>query len=146
MNRGKQRAFTGFGISLLLLFAFAVFVKLNFRTVIVDGHSMEPTLQPEEKVLVSSAYWLVGGIRHKDIVVLKDPGGNGYIIKRVAFLGGERIPVDKWPETRRLEEGEFILPEGSLYVLGDNALQSEDSRRFGPVKMNQVIGKVVVRP
>ena len=146
MARKKQKAFTGFGMSLIGLFAFAVFMNLNFRTVIVDGRSMLPTLNPEERVVVSKAYWLVGPVHDGDIVVIHDPTAPGFIIKRVFRMGGEQVPVDKWPSFHHLTEGPYTVPEGNVFVLGDNLTQSEDSRVFGPVPFNRIVGKVVVRP
>ncbi len=142
----RKRAATGLGLTLTLLFLFAIFMNLNFHTVIVDGQSMMPTFQPEDRVVVSKAYWLVGGIHDKDIVVIKDPTGDGYIIKRVFRMAGESVPVDKWPDNRRLEDGPYTVPDGMVYVLGDNLPESEDSRKFGPVSNDKIIGKVVVRP
>jgi signal peptidase I len=146
MKKRKQAAFTGFGLTLLLLFAFALFLNLNFHSVIVDGQSMLPTLTPGQRVMVSKAYWLVGDISDKDIVVIRDPTANGFIIKRVFRMGGETVPVDKWPEFRHLEDGPYTVPDGEVYVLGDNLLESEDSRKFGPIGVDKIIGKVVVRP
>jgi signal peptidase I len=142
----RKRAATGFGLTLAILFLFALFLNLNFHTVIVDGQSMLPTLAPGQRVVVSKAYWLVGAIHNKDIVVIKDPTGTGYIIKRVFRMGGEQVPIDKWPEFRKLETGTYIVPKEEVYVLGDNLGESEDSRKFGPVGVDKIIGKVVVRP
>lgn len=142
----RKRAATGFGLTLALLFFFALFMNLNFHTVIVDGMSMWPTLQPDEHVVVSKAYWLVGPIHDKDIVVIRDPTGDGFIIKRVFRMGGEEVPLDKWPDFRKMESGSYIVPAGEVYVLGDNLPESEDSRKFGPVSVSKIIGKVVVRP
>ncbi len=145
MATGKTRKFkVGFG--LIVVFAFAVFLKLDFRSVIVDGHSMLPTLTPGERVIVSNAYWLVGAVRDGDIVVVKDPGSSGFIIKRVFRLAGERVPLDKWPGFHHLEDGPYSVPDGNIYVLGDNQTQSEDSRIFGPVPQKSIVGKVVIRP
>jgi signal peptidase I len=146
MGTTKRGAFRGVGFGLVVAFVFALFLKLDFRSVIVDGHSMLPSLTPGERVIVSNAYWLVGAIHDGDIVVVRDPGSSGFIIKRVFKMGGEKVPVDKWPDSRHLEDGEYSVPEGDIYVLGDNLQQSEDSRRFGPVPLNKVIGKVVIRP
>lgn len=142
----KKRAATGFGLTLAILFFFALFMNLNFHTVIVDGQSMLPTFRPDDKVVVSKAYWLVGAIRDKDIVVIKDPTGTGYIIKRVFRMAGEDVPVDKWPYFHHIVDGPYTVPDGDVYVLGDNLPESEDSRRFGPVETSKIIGKVVVRP
>ena len=81
-----------------------------------------------------------------DIVVIQDPEGDGFIIKRVFKMGGESVPVEKFPAFHHLEDGAYVVPEGNVFVLGDNLTQSEDSRVFGPVPLNRVIGKVVVRP
>jgi len=146
MRTGKRGAFKGVGFGLIVVFAFAIFLKLDFRSVIVDGHSMLPSLTPGERVIVSDAYWLVGPIRDGDIVVVRDPGSTGFIIKRVFRMAGEKVPVDKWPDFHHLEDGEYSVPEDNIYVLGDNLQQSEDSRRFGPVLRKNIIGKVVIRP
>lgn len=146
MNIGKTRKFKGVGFGLFVVFAFSVFLKLDFRSVIVDGRSMLPSLTPGERVIVSDAYWLVGPVRDGDIVVVKDPGSAGFIIKRVFRLAGEKVPVDKWPDFHHLEDGEYSVPEDNIYVLGDNLQQSEDSRRFGPIPQKNIVGKVVIRP
>jgi signal peptidase I len=144
----KRAAFTGFGVTLFVLFGFAIFLNLNFHSVIVDGQSMLPTLTPGQKVWVSKAYWLVGPIHDGDVVVMKDPTADtGFIIKRVFRMGGETVPVDKWPFARRLAQGTYTVPTGTVYVLGDNQLKgmSEDSRFFGPVRQETIIGKVIVK-
>ena len=146
MGSVKRGAFRGVGFGLVVAFVFAVFLKLDFRSVIVDGHSMLPSLTPGERVVVSDAYWLVGGIHDGDIVVIRDPGSSGFIIKRVFRMAGERVPIDKWPDFHHLEDGEYKVPDGDVYLLGDNLQQSEDSRRFGPQPLSKVIGKVVIRP
>lgn len=139
---GQKRAFQGFGLLVLLGFAVLLY-KMDLKSVIVDGHSMEPTLQPGERVITSRAFWLFGRIRHDNIVVFKDPSGAGFIIKRVFRTAGETVPLDMWPADHKIEDGPYVVPEGTVYVLGDNARQSEDSRRFGPVQLDRIIGKVV---
>lgn len=143
--RYKTKLITGFGIALLYVLAFSVFFVTNFRTVVVSGPSMLPTFHSGTRVLVSRAYWLVGPIKPKDIVVIKGEGGE-YIIKRVYKMGGETVDAYNAPRTWNLMEGEYKVPENNVYVLGDNREVSEDSRAFGPVDLNRIIGKVVVRP
>ncbi|CAN5423966.1 signal peptidase I [soil metagenome] len=146
MRKGKKRLITGFGSILLLVLALAVFVATNSKTVQVSGVSMLPTLHDGQRVLVSSAYWLVGPLRHEDIVVIHDTGPTGFIIKRIKYLGGEKVPFEDTPDDARLADGAFVVPVGRAFVMGDNRPQSEDSRRFGPVKLTDIIGKVVVWP
>jgi signal peptidase I len=146
MKRGQKRAFTGFGVVMLVVLAFSVIFFLNFKTVQVSGESMLPTLKDGRRVLVSRAYWLVGPLRDKDIVVLKDSGPTGYIIKRIAYLPGEEVDWKLMPESHPLSEGKFKVPDGTVYVLGDNLPASEDSRKFGPVPVTEVLGKVLIWP
>lgn len=142
----RERAITGFGVLLLFVLAFSVFFFLNFKTVIVSGPSMMDALQNGDRLLSSRAYWLIGAIRVKDIVVIRNEDGKGYIIKRVYKMGGEKVPMDLMPEGHRFTDGEYVVPDGSIYVLGDNRPVSEDSRKFGAVPVNRVLGKIVVLP
>lgn len=106
---------------------------------------MLPTLKNNQRVLTSRAYWLVGRIKDKDIVVIRDDGPTGYIIKRVYRMAGEVVDWYNVPDYFDFRKGEFKVPAGYAYVLGDNREVSEDSRKFGPVKMSDIIGKVVIR-
>ena len=143
-KKSNRLAFTGFGAVLLAALAFLLFCLFNIKTVIVSGQSMMPTLKSGQKVVVSKAYWLVGPIQDGNIVVIKlsDTPGD-YIIKRVYKEAGETVDTFNAPGNWMLSEGAFKVPEGSVYVLGDNRAISEDSRKFGPVEMNKIIGKVV---
>lgn len=141
----KSVAKTGFSLALLFVLAITAFFFANFKTVVVSGESMEPTFKPHDRVLASKAYWLVGSIQRKDVVVLRNAEGNGFFIKRVLGVGGDEIDAHNAPSDWSLLDGPYIVPEGHIYVIGDNADVSEDSRKFGPVSLNDVIGKVVVR-
>lgn len=140
----KRRAFTGFGAALIFVLVFMIFFYLNFTSVVVSGQSMLPTLKSGKKVLVSHAYWLVGSIQDGNIVVIRGetPGGEN-IIKRVYKMAGETVDTFNAPSNWSLLNGEYKVPAGFVYVLGDNRQISEDSRKFGPVELNRIIGKVV---
>lgn len=145
MKSTRKRAITGFGVILLFLLAFAIYFHFTFTTVVVSGDSMLPTLKNGQRVLTSKAYWLVGPIGIKDVVVIKDDGPTGYIIKRIYRMPGEIVEWFNVPDTADLRDGEFKVPSDHVYVLGDNREVSEDSRRFGPVPISNIIGKVVIR-
>jgi signal peptidase I len=142
----RQRAITGFGITLLFVLGFAIFFFLNFKTVVVSGKSMEETFHDGDRLLAGRAYWLIGAIRVKDVVVLKSEGGSGYIIKRVAYMSGQTVDYVNIPDSWNLGQGDFVVPAGDIYVLGDNSAVSEDSRKFGPVPQKDVMGKVIRMP
>lgn len=142
-RKGRSRV-RGFTVFLLILLGVAIFFFLNFRTVEVKGGSMLPTLKENRRVLVSHALWLVGQVKKNDIVVLREVDGKGYYIKRVIGLPGDQIEWDYKPRDAAFKDGPYIVPDGTLYVLGDNLEHSEDSRKFGPVPMNRLLGKVLV--
>ncbi len=139
----RKRALTGFGIVLLFVLGFAIFFYLSFNTVIVTGNSMEKTYKSGRRLLSSRAYWLVGGIRVKDVVVIKGDGPKEYVIKRVYKMEGEVVDFANIPETWSIANGEYVVPKGHIYVLGDNREVSEDSRKFGAVPLDRVLGKIV---
>ncbi len=147
LSRMRRHAFTGFGAAMIGVLAFAVFFLLNFTTVVVSGPSMLPTFKTGRRLLASKAYWLVGPIRHDDIVVIReiDPNaGTGYFIKRVYRLEGEKVDMVNVPRSWKLAQGEYVVPKNDLYVLGDNREVSSDSRELGPIDRSRIIGKVVV--
>lgn len=141
-----RKARIGFILSLFMALGFALFCFSSFKTVVVSGESMLPTFKDRTRLLVSNAYWLVGPIKPKDIVVVKNSKSGEYIIKRVYKMGGQKVDWYNSPKGWSLKSGEFVVPDGSVYVLGDNREVSEDSRAFGPVEMNRILGKVVIRP
>ena len=140
-TKGRPRIFP---IVLLCFLGLAVFFYFNFHTAEVRGQSMLPTLKEGRRVLVTSAYWLVGPIRQGDIVVVREFTGDGYFIKRVHSLGGQTVETSFAPRTHRIADGKFVVPEGMVHLIGDNLSASEDSRKFGPVKIEQILGKVLV--
>lgn len=140
-----KRKFAGISaIVSILLLLFAVYLYNTFKSVIVQGDSMEPNLRDGQRVLVGKAYWLLGSLERDDVVVIQDDNEDGYIIKRIFRMAGDTVPTDKWPEGQHsIANGPYTVPEGTVFVLGDNQLNSEDSRHFGPVESSRIIGKVV---
>ncbi|GBC92397.1 Signal peptidase I S [bacterium HR15] len=127
-------------VLLIILGMLALVFVTNFRIVVVDGHSMEPTYSHGQRVLMTWNYWLFGPIRRGDVVVIQLPGGTR-LIKRVIALGGEEVPRPYWgPMIWRMGRR---VPPGYVYVVGDNMERSEDSRQLGPFPLTQVQGKIV---
>ena len=146
-------------LTVVMLFTFAV------RLIGVDGHSMVPTLQHTDRLVVLSPI-LYHDYKAGDIVVLrKDTFLEEPIVKRViategqtvdidfvsgaVYVDGELLEEDYINEPTYVEEGtEFPLtvPEGSIFVMGDNRNHSSDSRSsdLGTVDTRYVIGKAVV--
>ncbi|MCS7273516.1 MAG: signal peptidase I [Fimbriimonadales bacterium] len=118
----------------------ALFFALNFRIVVVNGPSMEPTYKDGDRLLMTNAYWLFGEIRKGDVVVIIRPKGD-LLIKRVVALAGEPIPKRYWTPLVYMMGGR--VPEGHIFVVGDNLAQSEDSRHIGAIPLSWVQGKIV---
>ena len=143
----------------VMLFTFVI------RMIGVDGHSMVPTLQDGDRLLVLNSM-LYDDYKYGDIVVLrKSSFMSEPIVKRVIATEGQTVDIDFSTgsvyvdgvllkedyinELTFTEEGtEFPLtvPEGSIFVMGDNRNHSNDSRdsRLGTVDSRYVIGKAVV--
>jgi signal peptidase I len=150
-----------------LIFFLVRLVVLNFR---VDGESMVPNLHNEQMLLVNvNAYRFVDvngedfypfdPPERGDVVVFDPPNGSDKpYIKRIIGLPGEHVtfgdgqvfidgePLEEDYIERRTRCGQrdacdVVVPEGSVYVLGDNRTNSSDSRVFGPVPIDNVVGK-----
>lgn len=153
-------------VQALVFSVLAVVVMFTFgvRLIGVDGHSMLPTLQHGDRLLVLNAM-LCGGYEPGDVVVLrKESFLPTPIVKRVIATEGQVVDIDfgsgvVYVDGKRLHEDyineltftpegtEFPLtvPEGSVFVMGDNRNNSTDSRsdRLGTIDQRYIIGRAV---
>ena len=145
-------------LAVVLLFTFVV------RLIGVDGHSMVPTLQDGDRLLVLNSLW-DDDYQYGDIVVLrKDTFMEEPIVKRVIATEGQTVDIDfdagvvyvdgaaleedYIRQPTHLEEGlDFpcTVPAGCVFVMGDNRNHSSDSRSsdLGTVDTRYVIGRAV---
>lgn len=142
-----------------ILPAVALALAINLflaQATVVRGQSMEPNLFDNERVLVEKVtYRFVHGPRRGDVVILRLPGQEDLLIKRVVGLPGEtvavqdgRVLVDGQPleEEWATQQGgpdypPTLLPPLYVFVLGDNRGHSNDSRSFGPVHVDSIVGR-----
>ncbi len=139
----KPTKIRGFTVVLLIILAFALILFPFFKMAVVKGESMIPTLHPGQRVLTSHAYWLVGSIKVNDIIVLKEEKSQDYFIKRVVGLPGDKIPWSNGPLNWPIDKDQYVVPEGRIYVMGDNLNHSDDSRKFGAFLQSNILGKVL---
>lgn len=149
--------------AMILLFTFVVRVNQ------VKGHSMDNTLQPQELLLV----WHLGYTpKAGDIVIVNRPNVDilegEAIVKRVIAVGGQTVDIDYGsgivyvdgvpldepyiketmylPGSPYMQQTHFDIPEGSVFVMGDNRNNSTDSRNeaVGPVEERFILGHAVL--
>ncbi len=122
----------------------------------VYGQSMEPNLHSDQRLVVEKISYSFHEPRRGDIVVLKSPrAGSGLLIKRVIGLAGEKVEIkggkvyinEQPQEERYLSQHPqrgmraTVVPLKHVFVLGDNRSFSNDSRAFGPVPLDNVVGR-----
>lgn len=143
-----------------LVLAVVLFIGINAVSarVRVDGFSMRPTLEDGEFVLVSRMSYKFSEYERGDIVVFHFPlDPKEELIKRVIGLPGDHVRVEGgqvFLNGQLLEEayiaeaprysGEWVVTEGFLFVLGDNRNNSNDSKDWGLLPQENVVGKAVL--
>lgn len=136
-----------------------VVVVILIRTFIitpvrVDGDSMKNTLKNGDILLL----YKLSSIDRFDIIVLDEEKDNEKIIKRVIGLPGETVAIkkgkiyindkvidDEYAYGETSDYNKVTLKDDEYFILGDNRLISKDSRYFGPIKENEIKGKIVFR-
>lgn len=146
---------------LLFCIAFCFFfIFFIYQPVKVEGGSMEPGLEDQERIVINKVVYRWENINRGDIIVFRYPRDpRKSFIKRVIGVGGDRVRISYghvYLNGRRMEEDyvppefldsrtypEVVVPEGSYFVLGDHRSMSNDSRDFGPVARSYIYGKAV---
>ena len=140
--------------AILIALLINVFVGQATR---VEGQSMEPSLHTDQRLVVEKLSYHFRGPQRFEIVVLKLPSqGDELLIKRVIGLPGETIEIHDgqvYVNGESLQESfvqgdtfpgraeSVIVPPLHVYVLGDNRNHSNDSRSFGPVPIENIVGR-----
>jgi len=146
---------------LIISIAIAAFIIIFlYQPVRVEGVSMMPLLEDQERIFVNKFVYRLEPIGRGDIVVFRYPRDlSKSYIKRVIAMAGDRIRIDDgqvYVNNQALEEDyvppaftdrkpypEITVPAHSYFVLGDHRSMSSDSREFGPVDESLIYGKAV---
>lgn len=124
----------------------------------VENISMEPTLQPGEFILVNKLAYRLGDVTHGDVVIFHYPlNPSEDYIKRVIGLPGDVVTVQDGQVTVNGSavtepyimapphyNNSWTVPEGQLFVLGDNRNSSSDSHNWGFVPYENLVGKALL--
>jgi signal peptidase I len=142
-------------VSLVASFLIITFV---YQPVKVEGTSMLPRLEDQDRLFINKFIYHFETIHRGDVVVFyypRDPRKS--YIKRVIAVPGDDLRIDAgrvYVNGRRVQEpyvprryrdersvGEMVIPQGQYYVMGDHRSISSDSRDFGPVDQGLIYGK-----
>ena len=156
-------------VAVAVLFALGV-RTFAFEAFSVPSGSMEPTLEIGDRILVQKVFFNWHDLHEGAIVVFARPpadtmcvvAGQNDLVKRVIALPGQSVYSlgnDVFVDGRELSEPyvtqplgtpvaskqhPFKVPEGELYVMGDNRSDSCDSRSWGPIRGSSVVGKAIL--
>jgi signal peptidase I len=146
---------------LVISLAISAFIIIFlYQPVKVEGTSMMPSLDDQERIFVNKFVYRLEPIQRGDIVVFRYPRDpSKSFIKRVIGLAGDHIKIeagqvflngnlldeDYVPRVYADERSyqEIAVPPNSYFVLGDHRSMSNDSRDFGPVNLSYIYGKAV---
>ncbi len=156
--RLRSQTYWAFGVLLLL----ALILRLNVRQGRVTGPSMSPTYEDGSTVLVWKSVPR-SLLKPGTVIIFRDTNGDE-LIKSIAFIGPEytrAAPNADWTTINgsrkipfavlfnnyyaRVASGQTPVPSADrdIYVLGDNLIESDDSRHIGPITAKQILGKVI---
>ncbi|MFM8562367.1 MAG: signal peptidase I [Acidimicrobiia bacterium] len=158
------------GVAILAALLIRLFL---FQQYYIDGPSMQTTLMPQDRVLVNKLSYKLHDVHRGDVVVFDRVTGvaqHDDLIKRVIALPRETIEVrscEVFVDGQRLNEpyldvvqssaaepttrcgshtdlAPLQVPDGMVFVMGDNRAQSFDSRDFGPIEIGKIRGRAFV--
>lgn len=138
----------------------AFIIVFLYQPVKVEGTSMMPSLDDQERIFINKFVYRIEPIQRGDIVVFRYPRDpQKSFIKRVIGVAGDRVRITDgrvYLDGKMLVEDyvpvayedarsypEIVVPPGEYFVLGDHRSLSNDSRDFGPVDESYIYGKAV---
>jgi signal peptidase I len=149
-----------FGKTLIIAFFLAQVIMVSVAQAFqVEQYSMEPTLLPHDRVLVVKFSYRLRQPHQGDVIVLRYPLNpqRNYIKRIVAvpedtlevksgalYVNGTRVNEPYLNGTPQGNYGPFTVPGDSVFVMGDNRNNSEDSRAFGALKKEFIVGQALL--
>ena len=129
----------------IFIFITIVLIHTFFLTIfVVDGLSMYPTLKDKQILLVNKISYLLDRPQSGDIIILQFPGDpeKRIFVKRVIGIPGDSLIANQVDKFGEISKNSLKLGSGEYYVLGDNRQVSGDSRLWGTVPRENIMGIV----
>jgi signal peptidase I len=150
-------------IALLAVASYFLVSHFFLQSVTVVGVSMFPTLHDSDRYLLNRWVFYVRAPRCADVVVIRDPMDHGFSVKRIVAAAGDSVCLKEgrvYVNGRQIEEPylqsgthtyaasgpteqRFQCQQGQYFVLGDNRNVSVDSRAYGPVPRQNILGLII---
>ena len=173
-QRSQMRAVWEWVFVVVIAIGAALFIRVFlFQQYYIDGPSMQTTLMPQDRVLVNKMSYKLHDVHRGDVIVfdrVTNEVQHDDLIKRVLGLPGEALeirscvvyidgvqveePYLNLEQTSQIEPSArcgshtdmapVVIPEDMVFVMGDNRVQSFDSRDFGPIDIDKVRGRAFV--
>ena len=165
--RRGGRKIVGWFLVVAVLLAAAVLVKIHVaEPFTIPSASMEPSIRPDDRVVVDKVRYRLGDPRRGDVVVFDKPadaGGSAEVedlVQRVIAVAGDEIEARDGivyvngkaldesylrPGTVTSDIARQRIPDDRYWVMADHREESEDSRLFGPIPESVILGRAIVR-
>jgi signal peptidase I len=158
-----RQAFQLLSVIMLAAACYLLISHFLLQSVRVVGRSMVPTLYDSQSYLLNRWLYQVRSPKHSDIVVLRDPSDNGFSVKRIIATPGDSIYLKDGnvylngcklsepylaPHTPTFTDSKYrdqliLCGKEQYFLLGDNRLNSVDSRAYGPVPRRNILGPII---
>jgi signal peptidase I len=149
-------------LAVIIVLPIRLFVAQPF---VVDGESMHPTFESADYLIIDELTYHFESPQRGDVIVFRYPGDPKiFYIKRIIGLPGETVHINSGKVTITKTDGENItlnepyavvedatysqtttLGAGQYFVMGDNRPESSDSRVWGPLPAQNIVGRVFLR-
>jgi signal peptidase I len=122
---------------------------------------MEPTLRAGDQIVIDKLSYRLHAPRRDDLIVFPQPGNGRLAVKRIVGLPGDivaiedgvllvnsRPRIERYVDQRTIDSvyfGPQTVPKNTVFVMGDNRAESIDSRSYGPVEVEAIVGRVLWR-
>jgi signal peptidase I len=161
-RKHERSNITGMIVEIVVIIVAAFVIALLVQAFLIKPFtihqiSMRPTLEEGDRILLNRLAYRFGDEARGDVVVFHSPISAGEdLVKRIVAVANDRVSISggklyvngvAQDEPYLLEQGfngempEIVVPAGHVFVMGDNRNNSGDSRLFGPISTDSIIGK-----